>query len=406
MLTGKQVRVRVSKGRLIPGYLQPNSPEWLDVAEQMLFVYRAAVGRTRGAIEAELAELLSDGPSLLVHQGLAKLLEDRCEYEVATELTPEQVREAAFRLSALEHAESARAGRPYDRHAVLQAVSAELGHPPEQLDQALFADLRDEQRVLQFESCTPTQLLHRYNTALAQAILLRAVEVEIRVHDASAARFRALFRQVKFRQLICTAHPESQGYRLTLDGPLSLFSAIQKYGLQLALFLPALLHCPSFDLRADVRWGTERKPHTFTLSANDGLRSHLPDFGVYTAPVLATFAANFRANVPGWALDDEPHPLPVENTIWVPDFTLTHTATGKQVYVEILGFWRRVNLDEQYRRLQKALPGQFILAVSGQYRTDESTEEPSRNGIYPFKRTPIAAEVAKLAAVLAGVSGR
>lgn len=403
MLTGKQVRVRVSKGRLIPGYLKPDSSEWLDVAEQMLFVYRAAVGRTRGEIEADLTDLLGDGPSQLVHQGLAKLLEDRCEYEIATDLTPEQVREAAFRLAALEHAESAQAGRPFDRAAVLQAAADELGHPSELLDRALFADLRDEQRILQFDTCTPEQLLHRYNVALAQAILLRSVRVEIRLWEESAARFRALFRQVKFRQLICTAHPERSGYRLTLDGPLSLFSATQKYGLQLALFLPALLHCKAFELQADVRWGTERKAHTFTLSANDGLRSHLPDFGVFTPPVLETFAANFRAKVAGWALDDEPHPQPVEKTIWVPDFTLTHAATGKQVFVEILGFWRQVNLDEQYRRLQKALPGQFILAVSGQYQTDESTEEPSRDGIYHFKRTPIAAEVAKLAAVLAGV---
>jgi predicted nuclease of restriction endonuclease-like RecB superfamily len=395
--------VRIVKGRLVPGYIQPDSDDWLGAAEQMLFVYREAVGRTRGEIAADLAELLADGPSLLVHQGLAKLLDDRCEYEVATDLKPDQVREAAFRLSAIEHAESAQAGRPFDRNAVLLAASAELGHPPESLDQALFADLQDEQRVLKFDNCTPEQLLHRYNLALAQAILLRAVEIEVHVRGETAARFRALFRQVKFRQLICTVHPESNGYRLTLDGPLSLFSSTQKYGLQLALFLPALLHCKAFELRANVRWGPERKPQTFTLSANDGLRSHLPDFGVFTPPVLETFATNFRANVKGWTIDDEPHPLPVGGTLWVPDFTLTHAVTGKQVYVEILGFWRKVNLEELHRRLKKALPGQFVLAVSGASRADESTDELSGDGIYHFKRTPIAAEVAKLAERMAGV---
>ena len=81
------------------------------------------------------------------------------------------------------------------------------------------------------------------------------------------ARFRQLFRAVKFHRLICTIH-ETPGnrYTLTLDGPLSLFSSTQKYGLQLALFLPALLHCKAFDLRANVRWGAERKEKQFALS--------------------------------------------------------------------------------------------------------------------------------------------
>ena len=45
------------------------------------------------------------------------------------------------------------------------------------------------------------------------------------------------------------------GYVFHIDGPLSLFSATTKYGLQVALFLPALLHCADFRLDAELRWG-------------------------------------------------------------------------------------------------------------------------------------------------------
>lgn len=403
MLTGKQVRVRHVKNRVVPGYLDAELDSWLDAAEQLLLVYRDSVGRTRGEIEADLEDLLGEGPAQLVHQGLAKLLDDRCEYEVASDLTPDTVREAVFRHAAIEHAVAAEAKRSFDRAAVLVAASAELGHPPEALDLALFADLKDEQRVLKFDDCTPEQLLHRYNVALAQAVLLRAVNVEVRVWGESPARFRQLFRAVKFRQLICTIRPADNGYRLTLDGPLSLFSATQKYGLQLALFLPSLLHCKAFDLRAEVRWGAERKERVFLLSATDGLRSHLPDFGVFTPPPLTTFAANFRANITGWVLDEEPHPIPLDGMTWVPDFRLTHTATGKEVFVEILGFWRKLNLEDHYRRLKRHLSGKFVLAVSDQFRTDEKTEADYGDGVYIYKRTPIAAEIAKLAAATAGV---
>ncbi len=404
MLTGKLVRVKHARNRLVPAYLNPRSEDWLGVAEQLLLAFRDSPGQTRGQLEAEVAELVGDGPTQLVQQGFAKLLEDRCEFEVASDLPPETVRDSAFRLSALHHAAAAKAGQNFDRATVLEAVGKELGVAPEAADVALFADLKDEQRILKFENCTPEQLLHRYNVALAQAILLRCTGMEVRVWGETPARFRQLFRAVKFHRLICTIRPADGGsYTLHLDGPLSLFSATQKYGLQLAMFLPALLHCKAFELRAEVRWGTDRKEKIFTLAATDGLRSHTPDFGVYTPRELDVFAENFRNSVPGWSISADPHPIQTDGVTWVPDFTLTHAKSGKEVHVEILGFWRKLDLDAHLRRLRKALPGKFVLVVSEQYRTDEAGELALGDGVYRFKRTPIASEVAKVAAHVAGV---
>lgn len=399
MLTGKLVRVRHARSRLVPMYLNPRSEDWLGVAEQLLFVYRDATGRTRGEIEQDLAELVGDGPTQLVHQGLAKLLEDRCEFEVAADVPPDSVREAVFRTAAEHHAAAAKEQRPFDRDAVLIAVGRELSVNPEQVDLALFADLKDEQRVIAFQDIAPEGLLHRYNVALAQAILMRSVGMEVRVWGETPQRYRQLFRAVKFHQLICAIRPaDGNSYWLKLDGPLSLFSATQKYGKQLAMFLPALLHCKAFDLTADVRWGTDKKEKTFALSGTDGLRSHTPDWGMYVPKELEVFAENFRANVAGWELASDPHPIPVEGATWVPDFTLTHLKSGGQVHVEVLGFWRKLDVESHYKRLKRAVPGRFVLVVSEQYRADEAGEFAAGPEVYRFKRTPIAADVAKVAA--------
>src|SRR5918994_20087 len=133
MLTGKLVRVRHARNKLTPLYLDPRDKNWLGVAEQLLFAFREAPGRTRGELEAELADFVGDGPGQLVHQGLTKLLEDRCETEVASDVPPDKVREAVFRTSATRHA--AKEGQPFDRDAVLAAVAAELKLLPEQVDQ-------------------------------------------------------------------------------------------------------------------------------------------------------------------------------------------------------------------------------------------------------------------------------
>lgn len=404
MLTGKMVRVRHARNKLVPMYLNPHDANWQAMADQLLFVYRDAVGHTRGEIEEELSNFVSTGPTQLVHQGLAKLLADRCEFEVTSELPPADVREAAFRLSAVHRKMTATTGVAFDRPTVIAQVAEELNQSGEQVELALFADLSDEQRVLKFQDMTAEALLHRYNVALAQAIVLRSTSMEVRVWGETPARFRQLFRAVKFHRLICTvrAMPNSS-YSLRLDGPLSLFSSTQKYGLQLATFLPALLHCKAFDLQAEVRWGTQKKEKLFTISGTDGLRSHYPDFGTYTPPEFGIFADNFRATAEDWLLTDEPHPIPLGNGtegVWVPDFRLTHTKTGREVFLELFGFWRKGDIEAHYRRLKKHLPGQFLLVVSEAMRADETDDAAFGPEVVRYKRTPSAEEVRKAATKL------
>jgi predicted nuclease of restriction endonuclease-like RecB superfamily len=405
MLTGKLVRLRYARNKLVPLYVEPADSAVVALAEQLVLAYRASPGRTRGEIADDLSDLIPEGPRGLLPAGLAKLLEDRCEFEVESEHPPDALREAAFAAAAVARAEAAQAGVAFDREAVLKDVAASVGTvTPEQVDRSLFADLKDEQRVTSFDDISPEHLLNRYNVALAQAILLRCQAMEVRIWGETPARYRQLFRAVKFHRLICTIH-ETPGnsYTLKLDGPLSLFSATNKYGLQLALFLPALLHCKAFDLKATVRWGADRKEKLFALSSTDGVRSHLSDFGVYTPPELQAFADGFAAKVKGWVIAADPHPVPLADGVWVPDFELTHPATGKKVYVEVFGFWRKGDVEAHYKRLQKGAPGRFVLCVGESMRADEEDEVTFGAGVYRYKRTPLPDEVARVAAAVTGV---
>jgi len=402
MLTGKLVRVRYSRNRLIPAYLDVTDRDWREVAGHLLEVFRAMKGKTRGEMEEEITETIGDNPTQLVHQGLAKLLEDRCEFEVDSELAPDELREKAF----LAAAEARRAGRSFDRIAVLNRVAGDCGTSLDKVDRGLFADLKSEQRCVKFDDCTVDQLLNRYNVALAQAILLRSTGVTVQVYGETSARYRQLFRAIKFHRLICDIQPSGpEAYTLRLDGPLSLFSATQKYGLQLALFLPALLQCKRFELTAAVRWGAQRKEKTFTLNDGDGLRSHTVDYGDYTPKDLTMFADSFRKSVAGWELAAEAEVVSLPSGHWTPDFQLVHSATGEVVRLEVLGFWRRTDVEKLYRRLAAELGGPFVLAVSEQLNIDESLADEWGGHVYRFKRAPLPAEVVRLAeAQLAAVN--
>jgi uncharacterized protein len=394
MLTGKLIRVAHSRNRLIPRYLGLTDRDCREVAEHLLEVYRTLPGRTRGEAEEDVVETIGDDPTQLVPQGLAKLLEDRCEFEVDSTIEPEELREKVFLAAAAARS----AGGGIDRQRILNQVGEELGVATELVDRGLFADLKSEQRLVKFDDCTIDQLLNRYNVALAQAILVRSTGVVVQVYGETPTRYRQLFRSIKFHRLICDIQPSGpEAYTLRLDGPLSLFSATQKYGLQLAFFLPTLLQCKRFDLTATVRWGAQRKEKTFLLNDRDGLKSPTVDYGDYVPKELQMFAESFRKSVTGWELSVEGEIVSLPSGYWTPDYRLVNLATREFVRLEILGFWRKTDAEKLYRRLAKEHKEPFILAVSEQFNIDESLADEWGGHIYRFKRQPLPAEIVKLA---------
>jgi predicted nuclease of restriction endonuclease-like RecB superfamily len=397
MLTGKMVRVRYARDRILPYYIDTGDEQWRMVAEQLLELFRSLQGRTRGEMEEQLDDLYGDDAMTLVHQGLAKLLEDRCDFEVASGVPPEQVRAAVFRAATRQRQAGEDAHGTFDRAAALEFAARELGISAAEADRALFADLKSEQKLIAFKDTSVQHLLERYNVALAQAVLLRAVRVHVTINREPPQRYRQLLRALKFHRLLCEMERLGEdSYQLHLDGPLSLFSATQKYGLQLALFLPAVLLCKDFELKAELRWGAQKKSKVFLLTHRDKLVSPAPDYGMYVPPELTLFVESFRKRVSDWELREETEVYALGNGFWVPDFRLVHRSTGKSVLLEVLGFWRKSSAEKHLRYLKRYASEPFLLAVSDQLHIEESLDELPA-GIHRFRHMPLADEIARLA---------
>ncbi len=100
MLTGNLVRVRYARDQIVPQYIDAANAQWLQVAEQLLGIFRSSAGVARGQLETEIDDLFGDLPQPQIPQGLAKLLEDRCEFEVQSSLPPDMVRDTVFLAAA------------------------------------------------------------------------------------------------------------------------------------------------------------------------------------------------------------------------------------------------------------------------------------------------------------------
>ncbi|MDX2037950.1 MAG: DUF790 family protein [Isosphaeraceae bacterium] len=405
MLSGTLVRVKQVKGRVVPLYLPVDQTEWLEVAESLLMIFREGVGRTRLELEEEIDELVGEGLATLAHRGLAKVLEDRAEFEVVSDADPETIRRAVFDASA-ETRRSARAAghrAPFRRDQVLSAVAERLAITTEQVEASLFADLKEENRLLRFEELDATKLIERYNVELARAVLLRATAIEIEIRREPPDRIRRLLRRLKFHRLLHRIVRAEEGVcSIHVDGPMSLFSATNKYGLQMALFLPALLQCSEFRLKAELRWGPKREPRTFQLDSSDRLVSHYDDPGSYVPAEIVAFVERLRQVAPDWEPSESTALVDLGGeATWVPDYRFVHKPSGIDVYVEILGFWKRSSVERLLRLLPVHGPARYVLFLSERLKVDEEVLDRLDGPVLRFKEIPNAVEFAAILAKFA-----
>jgi predicted nuclease of restriction endonuclease-like RecB superfamily len=171
------------------------------------------------------------------------------------------------------------------------------------------------------------------------------------------------------------------GYRLDIDGPMSMFGATTKYGLQLSLSLPALLACGQLKLKAELRWGKRREKLSFELAsgaaaatdATAGVRTEVTEL----LEALMATKSPWQAQLSEELIDLSSH----GGAVLVPDIELRMcpgpmTERGGQapddrVLIELLGYWSR---DAVFRRIEAAERGlgrKVLFVVSSRLRVSE-----------------------------------
>ncbi len=414
MLTSDLIQARLLKGEVRPRYIKAADEDQLALAGQLIEIYRRHQGRSRLEIDGELKALLGSGTAFQLHRALAKLLRDRCVFDTDSPVEPVELRRALFEAAAGAYGRSAvravkasdagaaaggAAPAPrFDRAALIQRLAADFGLSPDQLEAGLYADLKAEQTLVRFEECEAGWLLRRYNVALAQGVLLRATGMTLDIRGQSGRRYRELFRKIKFFQLLTRVSGSAKaGYSIQLDGPLSLFQASQKYGLQMASFLPTLLHFDGWKLAAQVRWGPKRIERTFRLEAGqlEPFGRHL--VGQWQPEEIRAFPHRFTQLGSDWEISEEAELIDLDgHGVLVPDFVFRHPASGRVAHMEVLGFWRKSAVDSRLRLLRRHGPPNFILALSKRLAGGREPLDELPAEVYLFRSLPIARQVLKL----------
>ncbi len=357
--------------KIFPRLLKTNDAGYLRDAEILIEIFEEFSGKTRGELEKELEEYVGTGTDYRILRGFIKLLFDRSEFETASIAEPSEIRQKVF-LEAGKFQPVLPGSK--QKSEVLKTVADEFQTDAETIISNLYADLSAQQKLISFDAISPTDLLDRYNLAQAQALLYKCVEMKILVAPSDRKNYRSIFGWIKHFGLIYTVGGNSaNGYEITLTGAASLFHRSQKYGIRMAVFLPALLLCKDWKMSAEIAQKESGNLFYELSSEQAELKSCYFDEPEYENSDIEKLKKNWEKSAADWQLRENKEVVDLGRTAFVPDFVLI-SPDGAKLYLDILGFWTPKSLKKRLEEFQAANFQKFIFAASQELRG--SREEP------------------------------
>jgi hypothetical protein len=368
VLTRDLLLFRVREGRLRPSFIQREEPELLALARELISEVVRAKGETRDDVEEVLSLRAGAFSRPRVAKGLVKLLVDRALFDEAAEGVAE-ARWQRFQLAA-------RVMRGLPPDATVEAYEARLAEalpaPLPEVREALYVDLPGQRRLLDWEPLTPTELLDRYNLALAQGPLMGARRLTLRARAPELLRVRKLLRWLKFCRLVAEVRRDGEDWALEVEGPGTLLSLQKKYGLQLASFLSVVPVLERWELMAEVEVSARRRA-VLVLNHRDPLVSPLPTALGHIPPEVATLAEGFADAA--WELDLTPLPRHMgASGLCVPDLTFRHRQSGREVALELFHAWHAGPLARRLGELRSRPDPGLLLGVDRALARGEERE--------------------------------
>ncbi len=364
MLTSEQSIVEFKAAQVFPDKLKRNAHRhYFEFAEQMLSIYANGIGQQRRQLHKQVEKLFQDEADCPIRRidAFCKLLDDKSVYYTDPDGNAARLRLQVFSKAAQFHPLVSQRDQLFEHveNDIKHKIAKELEKPWDEIEQCLYADVMEYQRLKEFEGYSgASEFLSRYNVAQLQAALYKAQTMRI----WASGDFKTILRYAKLARLLHEIKRIGPSqYEMVLSGPLSVLHETRRYGISFARFLPALLACKGWRMSATIKtpWnGTAR----LSLSDKDGFSSYLPQPDEFDSSVEEAFAKEFGGERDGWRLIREGEILHENQTTFVPDFVFRH-KDGREVLMEIIGFWTPEYLAHRRETVRRFRDCNILLAI-------------------------------------------
>ncbi|MDE0634316.1 MAG: DUF790 family protein [Candidatus Poribacteria bacterium] len=368
MLTKDLLRYKIQNGQIYPQFVKPTDSQLLAIAEQLISVFEESTDKARSTLLEASKHVIDSTPGTpLVKRGLEKLLLDRTEFDTAPNEELIAFRQKLFtETSRLLSQEQLQDYADYQQK-VEQIVRNEGLPEGTALGDRLYADLPSCQPILSFKTLSAEHLLHRYNTAQVQGLLLHCNSLTLNLTDSMTAELRQLFKYLRFNQLLSTIRKErvenEDLFQITVDGPLNLFYKTKRYGMNLANFFVAVLHQPKWELTAEVQFRNKRRSRLY-LNESCGIKPISQQFLAYIPEDIQLFQEMLHNKTADWQIHPGSQFLPLPGDFYCfPDYQLMHTS-GVEVAIELFHPWHQGHLLARLNTLAEQTDTRLILGVS------------------------------------------
>jgi len=367
MLTKDLLRYKIQNGQIYPEFVNPKDNKLMTIADQLITVFEESPDKARSTLLEASKNIIDSTPgTLIVKRGLEKLLLDRTEFDTAPN---EEL--IAFRQKLFIETSRLLSQEQFQDYADYQQkvgqIAGNESQPEAELGERLYADLPSCQPVLSFKTLSAEHLLHRYNAAQVQGLLLHCNTLTLNLTDSMTAELRQLFKYLRFNQLLSTIRKEKcenvDMFQITVDGPLNLFYKTKRYGMNLANFFVAVLHQPKWELTAQVQFRNKRSLRLY-LNESCGIKPISQQFLAYIPEDIQLFQEMLRNKTDEWQIRPGSQFLPLPGDFYCfPDYHLNHTS-GVEVAIELFHPWHQSHLLARFNTLEEQTTTPLILGVS------------------------------------------
>ena len=364
MLTKDLLQYKIKNGQILPQFVNPTDNQLLAIAEQLIAVFETSPNESRAVLLESSKHIIDSTPGApIIKRGLEKLLLDRTEFDTAPNEELITFRQELFtETSRLLSQEQFEDYTDYQRR-VLEMIADESQSEEVELSAKLYADLPSSQPVLAFNTLSAERLLHRYNAAQVQGLLLHCNTLTLKLADSMTAELRQLFKYLRFNQLLSTIRKEGESYQITVDGPLNLFYKTKRYGMNLANFFLAVLHQPKWELTAEIQFRNKRVSR-LSLDESCGIKPISQQFLAYIPEDIQLFQTMLQNKTEDWQIRPGSQFLPLAGDFYCfPDYQLIH-KNGVETAIELFHPWHQGHLIARLNTLAEQKDVSLILGVS------------------------------------------
>lgn len=166
----EHIRMYRRQGVIKPVFIR----EPLGILDTLIAVFKDHMDKKRGELNAVVSDCEHLGYDFRMVRGIASVLESRSLFQSRSSMPPLEARRQVFTEAA-----SVVVASKDERLRVLETVAERNGLSVDMLEDSLYADLDDEQYLIDFREPSSEELMRYYNYANMIALLAYSLSLEI-----------------------------------------------------------------------------------------------------------------------------------------------------------------------------------------------------------------------------------